>query len=178
MPDEQSDQEEFDVESFRNHLQGYIMQSVNNWAIAEELTQETILAFWKSDKAGTIEGDRRKFLFGIAYNQVMAFRRKKKSIPVSNEILDTHQSPDTEYPRTEKSANLQQLLSLLREHLKPEDVALMTMKYLDEMTFEEIAVELNCVASTAFDRHQRILKQLRVIVKENPPPDFEVGSLR
>jgi len=152
------------------------MQSVKNWEIAKDLTQETFFAFWKSSEAETIQGDRRTFLFSIACKQVKAYWRKKKTIPVSNEILDSYQSPNVEYSREEQLANIQHLLNLLREHFTHEDVALMSMKYLDQMTFEKIAVELNCVVSTASDRHQRILNQLRVLAKENPPPDFETGS--
>ncbi|QDV48497.1 RNA polymerase sigma factor [Gimesia fumaroli] len=176
MCDHRSDQDEFDAESFRGRVQGFIMQSVKDWAIAEDLTQETFFAFWKSSDADTIAGDRQAFLFSIAYNQVKAYWRKKKTIPVSNKILDSYQSPNVEYSREEQLANIQHLLNLLREHFTHEDVALMSMKYLDKLTFEQIAVELNCVASTASDRHQRILNQLRVLAKENPPPDFETGS--
>lgn len=176
MSADQSDQDEFDPEAFRDPLTSFFLQSVKDLATAEDLTQETLLGFWKSDEVFKTKKDAQTFLYRIARNQLKAHWRKKRAIPLTNEILDTFQSPVAEQSRETVLVLHQYSMNLIQTYCSPDDATLMTMKYIEQMTFKQIAAELGCSSSAASDRHQRILKQLHKLATDNPPPDFETGS--
>ncbi len=176
MSADQSDQDEFDPEAFRDRLTSFILQSVKDLATAEDLTQETLFGFWKSKQVLKTKKDAQTFLYRIARNQLKAYWRKKRAIQLTDDFLSTVEDFDVERSRKEKLALYQYSLNLIQKYCSPDDAALMTMKYLDQMTFIQIGAELGYSAGTASDRHQRILKQLRKIAAQNQPPDFETGS--
>ncbi|MBI4122989.1 MAG: RNA polymerase sigma factor [Parcubacteria group bacterium] len=111
---------------------------VSSRDLAEDLSSEVFLRFWKQLNSSRIDNDRA-FLYGIARNVIADHYRKKQVSTVSLEgnVLDI--AEDSHFADTlAVSSDMEQVQKALAE-LNDEYQNLVIWRYLDELSISEIA---------------------------------------
>lgn len=133
---------------------------VSSRDLAEDLSSEVFLRFWKQLNSSSIDNDRA-FLYGIARNVIADHYRKKQVPTVSLEgnVLDIAEDPHFA-DMAAVSSDMEQVRKALAE-LNDEYQNLVIWRYLDELSISEIAqIEGKSEESVRVGLH-RALKQLR-----------------
>ena len=163
------DPEAFDalLNRYQNRLFRYLVRLIGNTALAEDLFQQT----WLKVMTGIHRYDERRpfepWLFSIARHLAIDHLRR-----VSPESLDEPSEtgePRVASLRTDAPGNLEQLLDRERRSFLERKVQelpavyreAITLRFEEEMTFEEMALVLQAPVSTVKSRVQRALASLR-----------------
>ncbi|MBQ6955096.1 MAG: sigma-70 family RNA polymerase sigma factor [Bacteroidales bacterium] len=135
-----------------------LLKMTNNPTEADDLTIETFGKAFASLHLYTPTHAFSTWLYTIATNNCVDYIRKRRLQTVylddicSTTVGDIHEFPiPSEAPGPEESFIHEQRVSLLRDvvrSLKPRYRRLVEMRYFDEMTYEEIAEELNIPLGT------------------------------
>jgi len=151
------------------------LQSVYSFALrlagdeADDITQDTFLKAWKSLKSYDPESAKFKtWLMRIARNTTIDHLRKKKSFVFSDfenaqgesfltNIRDANYLPDELAARAYDAHEVQESL----EKLSPAQKETIVLRYMHQMTFEEMSDVLAEPLNTVKSRTRRALLELR-----------------
>lgn len=136
---------------------------------ARDAAQETFISAYKN--LGRFRGDAKvsSWLHRIAVNQCLTVKRRQKSRPESfldeetNEADRVFQAKPSSSPA--RAAEKRERLTLVRQAVAalPEELReVVLLKEFEEMTFQQIADELELPLSTVKSRLYTALKQLRM----------------
>jgi RNA polymerase sigma-70 factor (ECF subfamily) len=147
-----------------------VVRIVSQTENAEEVYQDVFLKVFSH--IGQFDGDRsslRTWVIRIAYNEAISFLRRK-SMPVVYFEDRSHEADklsDAEVDETLGHANAEtvQLIRAALQHLPPEERALVTMFYYEEMSLKEIAYVTESIPTTVASRLCRTRKKLCRIIK-------------
>jgi RNA polymerase sigma-70 factor (ECF subfamily) len=138
---------------------------VHDAALADDVVQETMLKAWRNSPVGPGEEIPRNWLLKVARNTAISLLRTRRE--------DLH-GPDTlpegavgvSITRTvEGRAQLDELLEIL-QHLDRDARALIVLKEVDGLSYEEIATTLDLPLPTVKTRLFRARKALKDQMKE------------
>lgn len=134
---------------------------------AEEVTQDAFLKFFdKIDKVDGTVGSVRSFLKRIAINQSIDIYRRRGAISFISIDDDSQQQIDNDDFDNE-SSNFS--ISKIKEELNnmPEGYRLvLTLRLIEEMSFDDIAAQLSITASTVRSQYTRGRKRLQYNLKK------------
>ncbi len=138
---------------------------VHDPALADDVVQETMLKAWRNSPVGPGEEIPRNWLLKVARNTAISLLRTRRE--------DLH-GPDTlpEGPHgvsttrtVEGRAQVDDLLQAL-QHLDEDARALIVLKEVDDLSYEEIAATLDLPLPTVKTRLFRARKALKNALKE------------
>lgn len=168
------------MRNYRDSLYFLLLKMTNDPTDAEDLTIEAFGKAFRSLHQYTPNFAFSTWLFKIASNNCIDFiRRKRKNIvsldqPIGAEGDDDysiHHTVAAETPDPEESYIIKQKIQLMRaivERLKPHYRTLVEMRYFKELSYEEIAVELDLPLGTVKAQLFRAREFLYQIVKNAP----------
>lgn len=145
---------------------------------AQDVTQETFLKAWRSIDRFDTNKSFRTWIFAIARNTANDLMRKRKSVPFSffdkedadtsvvDTIADEEPLPDELFADAARADEVRAAI----QQLKSRDQLIISMRYEDELSFEDIAKILNVPAATIRSLHRRALVALRPFLTE---PGFD-----
>lgn len=143
----------------------YVMNRTANKAIAEDITSQTFVKAMLKIKTFEYKGFTfGAWLYRIAHNTLVDYYRKHKEI----EIPEYHQaqSDDNSELVAQQSERQQILLDALRK-LPEQYQQILSLKFFEEMTNEEIAQVLGCKKETLAVKLHRSLKAFEKVLKKN-----------
>ena len=163
-----------DESSFASLVQRHL-KSVYSFAVhsvgdaAEDIAQDTFLKAWKNLRRYDPRSAKFKtWLLRIARNTIIDHLRRKKSFVFSdlgNEHDDTFADrlPDTSPLPDEILAHAQETQTLAEtlDTLPPAQREVLLLRYMNQLSFEEIGEVLDEPPSTVRSRHHRGLAELR-----------------
>lgn len=129
--------------------------------IAKDITQDVFMKTWEYLAQGGEVQNTKAYLYKVAYNAVIDFWRKSKSVPESDLPLGFFENKEAR-ENTEVQAEYSILLSVLQK-LSKEDRDLITMRYVEDMSPREIAYILGEKENTISVRINRAVARLRNI---------------
>ena len=139
----------FLLDHYWNEVYGFMLQRTENETDAEDITIETFSKAFDKIASYNPEFQFNTWLIAIAKNVHIDLLRKKKSslfIDISNEEDDIAYSIADSTPSAEDKLiteqNLSRLLQFIKE-LKPAYQEVIQMRYFQEMSYQEIAEDLN-----------------------------------
>jgi len=154
----------------------FVLTRTGNYELAQDLTAETFFQALKSIWRFRLRNKTpfSSWLYKIAIAQISNFYRKKSSycelsMEECPEIINRPDSASTENSADyvfDKNLEFQEIFKLLQK-LKPIHQNILTLRYFEEKTFEEISVILGMKINTAKSHHRRALNGLREIIKES-----------
>ncbi|MBP7822426.1 MAG: sigma-70 family RNA polymerase sigma factor [Candidatus Moranbacteria bacterium] len=138
---------------------------------AEDIAQETFIKAWKHLDRFNAEKKFKTWIFAIAKNTAYDYLKKKRAIPFSSfedddgenpiEAIDDEKLlPDSLFEKKEIAATLAQAL----EQISPPNRAILTLRYLEDFSLEEISEILDEPYNTIKSRHGRALKSLKDVI--------------
>lgn len=106
---------------------------------AEDLTAHTFFRALSSAESFRAEGTYKAWLFRIAHNTLATWRRKQSSAPITVEELPEHTDPAPSPATVALDTEEKQLVWTLVSSLPPTQREVLALRYLDDLTTEEIA---------------------------------------
>ena len=144
--------------SYREPLYLLLLRMTHNTTMASDLTVETFSKAFSSLHLYSPTNAFSTWLFSIASNHCIDFIRKKRMQTVSiNDVASTKDGDVYEYPlpsdlpSPEESMVSKERKAVLHEvvqQIKPRYRRLIEMRYFEEMSYEEIAQQLNMPMGT------------------------------
>ena len=135
---------------------------------AEEVYQDVFIkVFSNIGKFNSERSSLKTWISRIAYNEAISFLRKKSTPMIYFEDYDGEALSDEEVDETFGQANKEtvQLIRAALKHLPPEERALITMFYYEEMSLKDIAFVTESLPTTIASKLSRTRKKLCRIIK-------------
>lgn len=158
------------LERFRRPIVAFARQLGVGAADAEDVAQETLLAFADGFRRGAYDpakGRLSRWLFGIAYRQALGQRRAQArgagndaaasfwaNLPEENDASATW---DEEWERTV----LGECLEVVRSEVEPTTFRAFELTVLGDRSAEDAARELSVPIKTVYNAKHRLLKRIR-----------------
>ncbi len=127
--------------------------------IAHDLTQDTFLRLWKAMNTGAEVEKPKQYIYQIARNLVIDYYKKSKAVS-----LDALEEDGFEARETSTGSEMLSELLLLRdaiEKLEQDYQEVLYMRFIEDMTVENIADTLGVSANLVSVRINRGKKKLR-----------------
>ena len=124
-------------------LEGFVLALVSNWAVAEDIVQETKLRLWEQFGQFDRNQDFGAWARTIAYYQVLSYRKSRKRSReqlFGEEFLQS--VAQEESSRQEEIAARQRFLAFCLEKLSEKSRELLKLVYSGEDTIRQIARKL------------------------------------
>jgi len=162
------------IKRHQNRVYSFIMITVRNTEIADDIFQETFIKVINSLRSGKY-ADKNRFsswVIRIAHNLMMDhFRLKKRSNYFDNQsdeldIFDLIKCQDENIVDKMISEQICDDLQKLLNELPAEQKQIIHMRHYMQMTFLDIAEELDINLNTALGRMRYALTNIRKIIKE------------
>lgn len=147
------------MERYRDSIYFMVLKMVHNRDDAEDLTQEAFSKAFNSLSNYSAEYAFSTWLFKIATNNCIDFIRKKRlqttsldSSTITNEdgesptiaVPDYNPNPEQSIIKEQRAARIREVI----EKLSPKYKQLIEMRYFDELSYEEIAAQLDLPLGT------------------------------
>ena len=158
-----------------NEVYGFMLKRTENETDTEDITIETFAKAFDKIATYNPEFQFNTWLIAIAKNVHIDLLRKKKSthfIDITDaennqayNVADTSLSAEDELIAQQ---NLSKLLECIKQ-LKPHYQEVIQLRYFQELTYQEIADQLNLSVKTVENQMGKALKIMRVQLKEYLP---------
>ena len=161
------------IERHEKKIFSYILLSVKNKELAEDLFQETFIKVINTIRSGTYQekGKFVQWVMRIANNLKIDYFRKEQRMPLfeNNEDFDIFDFIDSVEPSAEEKIIREQIYEdvLSVVHLLPDEQReVLEMRIYQDISFKEISEMTGVSINTALGRMRYALINLRKIIKE------------
>ena len=158
------------MEFYKEPLYYMLLKMTNNTIEAEDLTIEAFGKAFKSIDKYTPEFAFSTWLFKIATNNYIDYKRKKRLQTISMDQEESVFNFDSQIKNPEDKVIEQQKYDTLRsviDKLKPHYKTLVEKRYFEEKSYEEIAQELSLPIGTVKAKLFRAREFLYNLMKDN-----------
>lgn len=175
------------TQRFRTPLISFARRFGLTSADAEEVTQDILLAFAESYRAGRYnpaKGRLRSWLFAIAYNQIANFRRRRAKEQVKRDPRGGRESFWGKLPGEPaasdiwdmewEQAQLENCLTQLRHELTENTFRVFEIVVRQGRSPDEAAAELGMSRDAVYVAKHRVLKRLGDLMKQYDEPDSHI----
>ena len=158
------------LERYGNDVFAQVVRLVPGLENAEEVYQDTFVKVFKNINMYDVEkSSLRTWISRIAYNESISFLRHK-SMPViyyEDREGEAEKLSEGEVEATFGQPNQEtvQLIRAALKHLPPDERAIVTMFYYEEMSLKEIAFVTESIPTTVASKLSRTRKKLCKIIK-------------
>ncbi len=159
----------------RERVYMHVFQIVRNEEDALDLTQETFIRAWKSLPRFDVAIPFASWLHKIATNAAIDLCRRRqvrpqteiesgamKIDPASRTTPSTPEAPGARLDRAEIKRRVEKAF----EALSPEHRAVIVLKEIEDLSYEEIARHLNCSPGTVMSRLFHARKKLQRLLRD------------
>lgn len=157
------------MKSYEEHSDAilrYCHFQTSNREIALDLVQDTFMKTWSYLSDGNDVDNIKAFLYKVAKNLIIDYRRKKKAVSL-DAITDTgvEFAGDDGTPDAETEFDKRFVISKLGE-LDEESREILTMRYVNEMSIKEIAEATEMTPNNVSVKIHRSIDKLKEVLKE------------
>ena len=144
-------------------LFNYLLKILRNTEDAEDILQETFIAFHK--KMNSVkESSYKSYLFRTAYHKALNHIKKKNT---KNTLVTTyHEMGHFEDKQPENNEQQNELVKDALSQLKPEEALLIELQFYQKMNYKQIAETLETTQSAVDSKLVRAKKKLIKIITE------------
>ena len=155
-------------EHYSDRIFTLIYYSLKDESLAEDVLQTVFVKVFKALPFFRLESGFLTWIYRIAINECKNRKRGRKLfVPMSQETEKLHQVDPEQSPEHQHA--FQQASRLVRSavlELKPKYRAVVVLKYLEELSYEEVASVLGCSQGTVATRLHRALALLEKRLKQ------------
>ena len=162
------------IEKHQKRIFTYILLSVNNRELAEDIFQDTFIKVVNTLRSGNYkeEGKFVQWVMRIANNLKIDYFRKVQRMPTFEssedfDIFDVLNGTDASVEQKLIEEQINHDVKSLVQLLPDEQREVLEMRIYDEISFKDIAAITNVSINTALGRMRYALINLRKLIKEN-----------
>lgn len=153
------------INKYKNQLYATILRMTKNPQDAQDLVQDAFIKVYRNLDKYDANGSFSSWLYRVAINHCMdEFRKKRYStvqVEIDEERVVNSEHPELVFLKKEKSRQLERLIATL-----PEDERLIILlRYVNEISYEEIGEVMDVPLSTVRNKLHRAKKKMRETVK-------------
>lgn len=153
------------INNYKNQLYATILRMTKNPQDAQDLVQDAFIKVYRNLEKYDASGSFSSWLYRVAINHCMDEFRKKRyamtQIEIDEERVVEPNHPELVFLKKEKSRQLERLIGTL-----PEDERLIILlRYVNEISYEEIGEVMDVPLSTVRNKLHRAKKKMRETVK-------------
>jgi RNA polymerase sigma-70 factor (ECF subfamily) len=159
---------------YQRNLFSYIMSSVQNRELSDDIFQETFIKVVNTLRSGNYkeEGKFLQWIMRIANNLKIDHFRRNQRMPIyendgSYDIFDLVQDGDLSIEQKMIISQIQEDVCRLIQYLPEEQREVLEMRIYHDISFKEIAEKTNVSINTALGRMRYALINIRRMIKEN-----------
>lgn len=153
------------VERYQNYVFTIVLRILKDWQLAEEVAQDVFLKAYKRLNAYEQRAKFSSWLYAIAYRSAIDKKRlKPHPAAAAQEDGQWLALPDHQFQDPQEAMETHDRHALLHEaiqRLKPEDAALITLFYFEELSVQEVAQALGLTETNVKTKLHRIRERLR-----------------
>lgn len=150
------------IERHQGRIYGLALRMMGNRADAEDLAQEAFLRAYSALPAYR-QGSFGSWLYRITVNLCLsALRDGRRTTAVDPADLESLSVADPDDPSAERSHAVHEAIRSLDEHYR----AVVVLRFMDDLSYDEIAQVLGVSHSAVETRLHRAKKRLRELLKE------------
>ncbi len=158
------------IKSYEEHADAilrYCLFQTSNREVAVDILQDTFTKTWAYLKDGKEIDSIKAFLYKVAKNLIIDYRRKKKSYSL-DAITETGVEFAGEVNEEESAADNfdKEFVVDKLGALDPEDREILTMRYINEMSIKEIADTVDLTPNNVSVKIHRAVEKLKKILGE------------
>lgn len=143
-------------------IYSYILNRTGSKEIAEDLTSQTFIKAMSKLSGFNYKGYTfGAWLYKIAHNNVIDYYRKNKELSLDMEKMET-KGDGTSH---EKDLEKQMIILEALKELPQQYQEVLTLKFFQELSIEELATVLNCSKNSATVKAHRGLKALEKVLR-------------
>ena len=149
-------------DGFQLDLYRFAVQVVKSKSLAEDIVQDTFVKIWERRQNLDSQKSIKSFLFTICKNLCFdSLEKAAKSEPLKQEILN-----DFEVNQIEDTLpnNLERLAAAAIDSLPPQRRLIFEKAKLQDMSYEQIAKELNISKGTVSDHLVKAMRTIRAFL--------------
>lgn len=147
-------------EAYADALFRFCYFKLSNREKAKDLLQDIFVRAWSQIQKDEEIGNMRALLYTIARNLVIDEYRKKKSVSLDTIIEDGLEFSNTNQEAIENFAEVRHTLELVKM-LPPDYGEVLHLRFVDDMSIQEIAALLNTTENVVSVRIHRAIDSLR-----------------
>lgn len=162
------------INRHRSKLMGYIVMSVKDVDIANDIFQDTFIKVINKLRIGAYkeEGKFIQWVLRIAHNLIIDHFRKESKVQMvrSNDEYDIfntlpiyESNAEDEIMKLQTHSKIRELVELLPDNQRE----VLKMRHFQEMSFKDIAEQTDVSINTALGRMRYAIINLRKMVEEN-----------
>jgi RNA polymerase sigma-70 factor (ECF subfamily) len=162
------------IHRHRSKVFTYILLTIKNHQLAEDLFQDTFIKVIQSLKGGKYKDNGRflSWVIRIAHNLIIDhFRKEKQLQSVSNDdtdvdLFNNRDLSDQNIEQVIVSSQIQAEIRLLINELPDDQREVVLLRHYGELSFKEIAEQTHVSINTALGRMRYALINLRKMIRE------------
>ena len=162
------------INRHRSKVYTYILLTIKNQPLAEDLFQETFIKVIQSLRAGKYRDNGRflSWVIRIAHNLIIDhFRKEKQMNSVSNDdtdvdLFNSRKFSDDNIEELIVSNQIRTEIRSLINQLPDDQREVVLLRHYGELSFKEIAEQINVSINTALGRMRYALINLRKMIRE------------
>ena len=166
------------INKYKNQLFATILRMTRNPHDAGDLVQEAFIKVYEQLEKYDGKGAFSSWLYRVAINHCMdEFRKKRyqmKQVEMDEELIEDPKHPEVIFLKNEKSRHLERLISSLPE----DERMIILLRYVNELTYDEISELAEVPISTVRNKLHRAKKKMRETVKREGGYFYEVSNNR
>jgi RNA polymerase sigma-70 factor (ECF subfamily) len=151
------------VAMHKDRVHSYAMTILRNPAEAQDVAQEALIRLWEHRESIPVEG-ARPWLMRTTHNLCIDHLRRGKvrsEIGNGEEVVDARPDVAPGPQRLAESSDLRRLIDRALEALSPDDRAVIVMREIQALPYDEIAAALDMPLGTLKARLHRARERLR-----------------
>ena len=167
----------FIMDLYQNNIFNIAYRMTGSYEDAVEVTQDVFFNFFRYIKNFRGKSSLLTYIYRIALNmskdriKILSRRKSRLTFSIDEENLDTKKTMDLvdSNPGPEKQLQEKELLETLEDKLQGlsvEHKQIIIMRYIDELSYEEIAKILNCSIGTVKSRLNRARSELKTKMRK------------
>jgi RNA polymerase sigma-70 factor, ECF subfamily len=152
-------------QDYRKQLKRYALSKVNNPQLAEDLVQDTFLRAWNYVLKGGKVDTMKSFLYQILHRLIIDEYRRGKRTSSLDDLVEKGFEPSANTQEFEHISNILdgKATMLLINKLPDRYRKVLTMRYIENLTIEEMAAEIGQSKNTVAVQIHRGLVKLKEI---------------
>jgi len=160
---------------YHQPIYNYLFRIIQDEAGADDILQEVFLAIWQGANKFKYQSSVKTWIYRIAYKQSISWLRKhprKINQMELEEIVDKGKSPEESAITAIQNTQLRKAMV----DLTPKHRAVLELAFIEEMSYSEIAVILNCPIGTVKSRMSYALRNLSQVMLKLGIDHWEDGG--